>query len=76
MRTDTTTPQKTNIASLAATVGVVAFVIWLVSFAAAGDSLFAQAQHAPTPASADLSSTHTGADTRRSADRGPTHAGG
>jgi hypothetical protein len=70
MRPETNYPPKTNITSLAATAGVVAFVIWVASFAAQHNSIYAQASHQPAAASVDPAGTHKGADVGRAADQG------
>jgi hypothetical protein len=76
MRSDTAYSQKTNITTLAATAGVLAFVVWVASFATPRDSIYAQVRYAPPSTSADLSPSHDGADVHRFADRGPTRGRG
>ena len=70
MRSGTTYPQKTNITSLAATAGLMAFVIWMTSFANHHGSLYAPAPHSLPAANAGLAAIHRGADVGRAADRG------
>jgi hypothetical protein len=65
-----TTPPKTNLTSLAAAAGTLAFVVWVASFATPHDSIYAQAPAKSRAASAELTAAHKGADVGRPADRG------
>jgi hypothetical protein len=68
MRPQNSFSQKTNITSLATTVGLVAFVIWMTSFGARHDSIIA-----PAPVIAAAAAPH--ATPNRSADaQRPDHA--
>jgi hypothetical protein len=65
MRTDT----KTNISSLAATAGAVAFVAWIASFGLQPDSIYAT-----PPRAATVAMSHQAA--ARAADQAVTHGQG
>ena len=69
MRPDNTFSQKTNITSLATIAGVMAFVVWMTSFAARPDSIVVRAPQT-SAASAAPSSTPRGAADAQPADNG------
>ena len=76
MRSETAYTQKTNLTSLAATAGVMGFVLWAAAFATQHDSIYAQIPRQPAAAIAGPTAIHNGADVVRSTDRRPNHGQG
>ena len=72
MRPETTYPRQTNITSLAATVVVSAFVIWLAFFTTQHGSIYARTPRTPAAAS-NLTATRSGAGAALAADQRPAH---